>query len=144
MHAVHLPYYAMVFYSLLASAESLSPYLCFQHHLSVSLLLSLHHSLLIQGSDFLLLVTLFHSPTHSPSIRTRSLIPWMLWTHVSPSLPSSFRNTIKILAFHFFFGCNFLKVFFSFFIFFYLLGLEVYKTRQWHTNFTSLSVLLKK
>lgn len=51
-------------------ALQLSPYLCFRLHLSASLLLQLHRSLLIPGSDFLLLVTLSLSATHSQSPRT--------------------------------------------------------------------------
>lgn len=98
------------------------PYLCFQLHLSVSLLLSLHRSLLIRGSDFLLLVTLLLSPTHSQSIRA---VSWFRDSSGLLYLRPSFRNTIKILFFlFFFFKCSFLKAFFSFIILFYLLGVE--------------------
>lgn len=118
LHAMHLLYYTRVFCSLPASVMLLSPSLCFQLHLSVSLLLRLHRSLLIQESDFLLLVTLFLSTTHSQSIRTRFLILWLLWARVSPSLDSSSRIMIEILSvFFFFLKCSFQKLLFSFFVF---------------------------
>lgn len=69
-----------------ASRVLLSPYLYWKLHLSASLPLQLHHSLLKHGSDFLLLVTLLLSATHSQSIRI-CLDSVTTQPHASPSLP---------------------------------------------------------
>lgn len=69
-----------------ASLALLAPYLYWKLHLSASLPLQLHRSLLMRESDFLLLVTLLLPTTHSQSIRMRFLT---LWLHNPMYLPYS-------------------------------------------------------
>lgn len=109
-------YYTMAFLHSCGLVQS-PPYLQGKLHLSVSLLLRLHRSLLIQGSDFLLLVTVLSPRTHSLSIRTGFLLLSLLASCISLTLLLFEKYDPDSFFLFFFSKDNFLKLFLFFFFF---------------------------
>lgn len=124
----------------------LSLYLYWKLHLSASLPLQLHRSLLMRESDFLLLVILLLPTTHSQSIRMSFLTLWLhnpmylphsipLWEMRCTHIPSSF-SAVFLFKINLAFGnCSLL---FSPLLVSSLWSWKVDTIRQVNTNSTQL------